>query len=80
MKINLNVNIMAARRRRGLTQKQLAAKAQLGLNHIDIVRIERYGWIPPRPIRQRLAEVLDSTESALFGEAIRTENGATVDA
>lgn len=67
MKVNVNTAVLAQRIRRGLTQKQLATKAKIGLNHIDIVRIERYGWIPPELVRRRLARVLGVTQEALFG-------------
>lgn len=74
MKINVNAAVMAQRKRRGLTQKQLATKARLGLNHIDIVRIERYGWVPPELVRRRLAEVLGVAEDVLFGQAAATRS------
>lgn len=63
----MNTNLMVARKRRGLTQKQLAAKVRV--NATSIVLIERYGWLPPIELRQRLAAALKADEHTLFSTA-----------
>lgn len=62
----MNGKVMVARKDGGLTQEQLAQ--QVGLNHADIIRIERHDWIPPAAIRKALAKALKKTESDLFDE------------
>lgn len=66
---NGNTRVLVARKERDLTQSQLGKK--VGLTPNDIVRIERYGWIPPREKRSRLAQELRATVDALFGEDFR---------
>lgn len=66
----MNVTLMALRKQRGINQKDLAKRIGLGTNHYPIVLLERFGWIPPRVVRQRLAVLLHSTEQALFADAL----------
>lgn len=66
----MNTSLFAQRRARGLSQVGLAAKVGMGLNHFDVVRMEIYGWIPPPPLRRRIAAVLASTETVLFGDKL----------
>lgn len=65
----MNTEVLIARKERHLSQTQLATKA--GVYRWSIGLIERDNWLPPRPVRQRIARVLGSTEDALFSEAIR---------
>lgn len=64
-----NTRVLVARKGRGLTQDRLAKR--LGLTANDLVRIERFGWIPPAGVRSRLARELRSTVDALFGESLK---------
>lgn len=61
----MNSKVLVARKERGLTQDQLAEK--VGLNHADINRIEKHGWIPPATVRADLAKALKVDEADLFG-------------
>ena len=64
-----NTAALIARKQRGLTQQGLGKR--VGLTANDIVRIERYGWIPPAASRKRLAAELRSSVDALFGDGLR---------
>lgn len=61
----MNHNVLVARKQAGLTQEQLAAK--VGVNHADVNRIEKHGWVPPAHLRVKFAEALNATEEQLFG-------------
>ena len=63
-----NWSLVAARKDLGLTQSQLGQR--VGLTKPEIIKIERHGWIPAKPIRDRIARVLRSTDAALFGDVI----------
>ena len=63
----VNATFLIARKERHLTQGQLAKR--VGLTPNDVVRIERYHWMPPLAMRRRLARELKTAVETLFGEA-----------
>ena len=64
-----NTAVLIARKQRSLTQQGLGKR--VGLTANDIVRIERYGWIPPLATRKRLAAELRVSADTLFGDGLR---------
>jgi len=65
----MNLKVLAARKNARVTQVDLAVRA--GIDKLGIILIERYGWLPPKDIREKLAQELRTTEDALFGDALR---------
>jgi len=57
--------VAAARKRKGLTQQQLADA--LGVNRVSIARIEAATQSPSMTTALRLSEVLDESVDVLFG-------------
>lgn len=49
----------------GLSQPDVASS--VGLSAPDISRIEAQGWLPPRAIREKLADVMGMPAAELFG-------------
>ena len=60
----MNFELLVARKRIGLSQKELGEKAGLGQG--DVSRIESADWLPPTDVRQRLAEALGVEVETLF--------------
>lgn len=65
----MNESLFMARKRLGKTQGDLASAANLDRG--AVVLMERYGWIPPKAVRETVAKTLKSTDAALFAVAIR---------
>lgn len=68
-KLRQNTRVFVARKALDISQEQLCKRTGLVPN--DIVRIERYGWIPPKDMRSRIARELRTTVAALFGDAVK---------
>lgn len=60
----MNVDFLVARKRREITQDDLAAQA--GIAQADISRIEKAGWTPPPVIQEKLAAILETPVEQLF--------------
>ena len=58
-------NIRYYRKQRGLSQKELAAKA--GISYITVTNLERSGSQPSTRVRKAISKVLDVDEDSLCG-------------
>lgn len=67
--MEMNEKVLLARKRLNKTQGVVALEAEMDRG--AVVLMERYGWIPPADVRSSVAKVLESTEVALFGDAVR---------
>lgn len=54
------------RKRLGLSQLALAIRA--GVSPATLVAVERYGYRPTEPVRQRIADALGRRQDALWPE------------
>jgi len=69
-------NIRMARRRKGLTQGELARLAEM--HSVPLSDIERGKHLPSLPVLRRLASALGTTCGALLGEDRRATCGSPV--